>query len=303
MVLALVLGASIIMHTARTANTSGKAQPHQAAIVFSARGKTVASIDSSLFDLNLPGEKARFRRVARNLIPRTMTVRTKSAAYAVDLERDAAVNEALASATHGGPVNVATTTQSVRVNAPVLKQALRNNCEAAALQVLLATIGVRVPQLQLQREVTKSGSLDPIGSGPNKTWGDPDVGFVGRADGGGIAGGFGVYPGPIRRLASRHSVDLKLLTGAPASKVYATLLAGRAVMVWVGLADGPFEQWRSPAGRTIRVNLNEHTVVLAGIDSAGMLTVVNPLSGKRETWSKSEFESGWQLLGRRALTT
>lgn len=243
------------------------------------------------------------RRVILNAVPRTFTVRAKSVAYSVELDRETAVTQALTRAAHGGTVSVGSRTRSVEIDAPVLRQRLRNNCEATALQILLATVGTSVPQLQLQREVAKSGPLDPVGSGPDKTWGDPDVGFVGRADGGGVAGGFGVYPGPIRSLASRHSVNLRSLTNAPAAKVYTSLLTGHAVMAWVGLADGPFEEWRSPAGRRISVNLNEHTIVLTGIDAAGKLIVINPLKGTRERWSKQEFEASWLLLDRRALTT
>jgi uncharacterized protein YvpB len=180
---------------------------------------------------------------------------------------------------------------------------LHNNCETAALQVLLATVGVKVDQLRLQADVRRSGPLDPTGSPPNQTWGDPSLGFVGRAAGGGPAGGFGVYQGPIADLAGRFGVRLRDLTRSSPRALYRRLLDGHAVMTWVGLGNGPFGHWRSPSGRQINVNFNEHAVVLVGMRTSGMLEVVNPLYGTRELWSRADFETMWARLGRRALST
>jgi hypothetical protein len=64
-------------------------------------------------------------------------------------------------------------------------QLLRNNYETAALSMLLATRGVSVDQLTLQRRLRRSGPLDPQpgDAGRLPIWGDPDLGFVGRANG------------------------------------------------------------------------------------------------------------------------
>jgi uncharacterized protein YvpB len=191
----------------------------------------------------------------------------------------------------------------VRISAPVIAQRLRNNCETTALQVLLATVGVKVDQLRLQAKVRRSGPLDPQGSPPDQTWGDPSVGFVGRPDGGGTAGGFGVYQGPIVELAQRFDVPLRDLTRSSPRAVYRRLRERHAVMAWVGLGNGPFGHWRSPSGRRIDVNFDEHAVVLVGMRASGSLEVVNPLHGTRELWTRAEFETMWARLGRRALST
>jgi uncharacterized protein YvpB len=193
--------------------------------------------------------------------------------------------------------------KSMRIPAPVVAQRLRNNCETAALQVLLATVGVKVDQLRLQAKVRRSGPLDPQGSPPNQTWGDPSLGFVGRVAGGGRAGGFGVYQGPIAALAQRFGVPLRDLTGSSPRAVYRRLLEGHAVMAWVGLSNGPFAHWRSPSERTITVNFGEHAVVLVGMRASGVLEVVNPLYGTRELWTRADFRTMWARLGRRALST
>lgn len=185
---------------------------------------------------------------------------------------------------------------------PAVRQLLRNNCETAALSMLLAARGVTVGQLTLQRRLPRSGPLDPLprGAGRPPIWGDPDLGFVGRANGGGTSGGFGVYQGPIRRLALRYGVRLANLTRAAPAVLYRRLRLGRPIIVWVGLSEGPYGRWRTPQGKTIRVNFGEHTVVLTGI--RGALVLLNdPLRGQRRTWTRAQFEELWARMDRRAL--
>ncbi|MGI8801316.1 MAG: C39 family peptidase [Solirubrobacteraceae bacterium] len=203
----------------------------------------------------------------------------------------------------GGTLAVVRTPISSQIAAPVIAQTLRNDCEATALSILLRSAGVTVSQARLQASLPRSGPLDPTGGGPSKVWGDPDQGFVGRPNGAGTAGGFGVYPAPLAGLARRYGVALANLTGVAPQAIYDALLAGRAVIAWVGLADGPYDTWQTPAGKAVTVNLNEHTVVLRGINADGTISVSNPLKGTAETWSRNKFETMWQLLGRRALST
>lgn len=132
-------------------------------------------------------------------------------------------------------------------------------------------------------------------------WGDPELGYVGRPDGGGVAGGFGIYPGPVRATAAKYGRKLHVLSSRSPRAVYDQIFDGHAVMVWIGLSDGPYGAWRSPQGRPVRVNFGEHTVVLHGVRADGGLLVSNPLQGTRETWTKRRFESMWERLGRRAL--
>ncbi len=185
---------------------------------------------------------------------------------------------------------------------PLVKQVYRNNCETAALEMILAAAGRSIGQVALQRELPRSGPLDPTldAAGRIVVWGDPDRGFVGRAEGGGVAGGFGVYQGPIRRLAGRYGVTLRDLSRESPATLYRRLRGGRPVMAWIGLSEGPYRSWRSPAGKRISVNFGEHVVVLTRIRD-GVLSVNDPLSGTRLAWTASEFERRWRLLGMRAL--
>lgn len=73
-------------------------------------------------------------------------------------------------------------------------------------------------------------------------------------------------------------------------------------MVWVGLSDGPFKRWRTTEGRGVTGNFGEHTVVLTRI-AADRLAVNDPLTGRRLSWTRAQFELMWRRLGRRALST
>ena len=234
------------------------------------------------------------------LTPGTIAARgTARIRYVYDIESTA--QRVLGARSDARRVQAVRTAVSSRIVAPVVRQFARNACEAAALHILLSTMGVRVSQERLQAAFPRSGPLDPEGSGPQRIWGDPDLGYVGRSDGGGAAGGFGVYPGPVAATARRYGRRLDNLTARAPARIYARLRAGRAVMAWIALSSGPYGEWRSPQGKRIEANFGEHTIVLTGISRNGDLRVIDPLEGALETWSRTRFESAWQLLGRRAL--
>lgn len=262
-------------------------------------GDRVESIDLSAARVGGTVDPRRLRALLVVRIPARWILRERGARVTYALARDQAARAVLASG--GGAVRLAARPVSSSIRAPVVAQELRNNCESAALEILLATAGKRVPQLQIQRALPTSGPLDPVAAGPDRIWGDPELGFVGRADGGGTAGGFGVYEGPIITAAGRLGVPLEDLGGQEPRGIVQRVRSGEAVMVWVGLSDGPYGSWRSPTGRDVTVNFGEHAVVLTGVTADGRLQVINPLQGTREIWTPQQFSNGWRLLGRRAV--
>ncbi len=248
--------------------------------------------------LSRPAERARLIEA----IPSHRVATVGAAKITYDVERAAAIASLRrAIDAGGGTVKVEETAVASRIAVPLIGQALQDDCEATSLSMVLGFAGNPVGQLTLQRQVAHAQPLDPT-TGPNgeEIWGDPSLGFVGRADGGGPAGGFGVYQGPIRALAGRHGLKMTELSGTSPSRVYAALLAGRPVLAWVALSEGPYATWTSPAGRSIKVNYGEHAVVLTGVDG-GTVHVNDPLSDTRMTWSKEQFEAMWAGLGHRAL--
>lgn len=268
-----------------------------------AGGETLARIDLRRYSRDGRVDRPALARVVGRVVPRERVVSRGAARihYAYDVA--GAVRRGRTVPLTGGAISVSAHVLSAAVAAPVVRQAMRNDCEAASLQILLATIGDRVDQGRLQRALPRSGPLDPARRGSVRVWGDPERGFVGRPDGGGPAGGFGVYERPVAALAATRGHGLLDLTRHRPQSLYRRLLAGHAVMAWIGLSDGPYGRWRSPAGRPVTVNLGEHAVVLTGMRRDGRLTLVNPLAGTAEVWTKADFESRWRLLGRRALAT
>lgn len=291
------------LFAARSAEGVGSVVVPSRRLELRALGRVVARVDAVAARAQDGPALKRWRREVLRRLPAELRRRARGVTVTYRLDRRSALRRALAAGRRGGVVNVPAQAIESRVTAPVEGQKLRNNCETAALEILLATGGVRVDQLRLQDQIVKSGPLDPRETARGRVWGDPERGYVGRADGGGAAGGFGVYQGPVADLARAHGQRLEDLTGDPVEAVYDRVLEGQAVMTWVGLSDGPFGQWRSPQGEPVRVNFGEHTVVLVGITRGGRLRVVNPLRGTREVWSQDEFELMWNRLGRRALST
>jgi uncharacterized protein YvpB len=243
------------------------------------------------------------RRSVRHLhLPARLVVRRGRARLVVEIPAARARNEiarALARRARRLDLDVVAISSSIAVR-PV-RQILHNDCEATALSMLLAAAGVRAGQLELQEQLPRSGPLDPEQQSGSTLlrWGDPERGFVGRADGGGTYGGFGVYEPPVRALAARHGVRLVDLRGRSVAAVRAAVLGGEPVLAWVGLRAGPYLSWLTPSGKRITVNLNEHAVVLVGA-GPGYVLVDDPLEG-RVRWSESLFSYRWSLLGRRAL--
>ena len=235
---------------------------------------------------------------------RALVVRRGAATIRYRLDRERALAAAAGLGEGGGRAEVAAQPVSASIDAPVVAQKLRNNCETASLQTLLATRGVEAEQLDLQAQLPRSGPPDPVDEGGTRVWGDPELGYVGRPEGGGVAGGFGVYQQPVMGVAARRGVKLRDMTGEPIETVRERILEGHAVMVWIALAPGgPYGEWQSPEGKPIRVTFNEHTLVLNGVRPNGDFEVVNPLEGTREVWSESRVEAARELLERRALST
>lgn len=251
--------------------------------------------------LATPTTEQRLRAELRRKLPTAATLLRGRARIMVRYPRQATVDAASTLLIGGGDVQAFADPYAARLPAPAVRQAQRNTCESAALHILLATLGTDVSQGRLQAALPVSGGPDPVARDGKQIWGDPDKGYVGRPAGGGIAGGFGAYPSPVRKAAAKFDVKLQDLTGEGPAAIYRRLLSGRAVMTWIGLSDGPYARWTSPQGKAIRVNFGEHTVVLHGIDESGRLEVSNPLQGTRERWSKGKFEVLFKRLGQRAV--
>jgi uncharacterized protein YvpB len=272
-------------------------------LLFHSGDRTLASFDLTRFMGARGLRHARLRRAVARAIPKEAVTYVHRARVTLAYDRAAALRAAAHATRTGATVTIGARPLAATIPTRVVKQRLQNNCEATALQMLLAGLGVRAPQLAVQARLPRNGPLDPVERGNRTIWGDPALGFVGRPNGGGPAGGFGVYHGPIAYVAHTYRVALHNLTGAPVDAILARVRSGHAVMAWVGLSNGPYGHWFSPAGKAIDVNFGEHAVVITGIDRNGTLSIADPLTGTALQWSRAEFAAKWQRLGRQALST
>jgi len=234
-------------------------------------------------------------------IPGRHSVGVGMAEITYKLDRDAAQRALGHRAQTGGRVRVTERPVGVMIDVPVIKQAHRSNSETAALEMLLASRGVDRDQRELQRLLRRDGPLEPRRRGDGAiVWGNPERGFVGRADGVGAAVGFGVYPPPLTALARRWIEPVDLSGRAP-ELIFARLLSGHAVLAWVGRSAGPYRSWVGPRGERVTVNWGERAILLVGL--AGSRILLNdPQTGTRQNWSRQQFKRRWGLLGRRALS-
>ena len=295
-VVAIAVGIAIAHSGGRGATPAPTPTP-PAIVEVKLGGKTIAH--STVDRLNRPAARTQIL----SALPARRVDHADKAEVTYVVDRAAAASALARAVKHGGgTVTVGERPIAAQIEVPLIKQTLQDDCEATALSMVLGFAGRPAGQLTLQHQVAAAKPLDPqVGPRGEEVWGDPSLGFVGRADGGGPAGGFGVYQGPIRALAARHGLAMKDLTGDAPGRIYAALLAGRPVLAWVALSAGPYATWTSPAGRPIEVNYGEHAVVLTGV-KGDVVQVNDPLSGLRLSWTKAQFEQMWAGLGHRALS-
>ena len=205
----------------------------------------------------------------------------------------AQVTLARAVRSRAGSVRIPVSVVSAHIDRPRIRQALRNNCETAALAMML---GGRVGQLQLQRELPLARPLDPIMTATGTVWGDPEQGFVGHVEG----GGYGVYDRPLLALARRYQPTAENLTGTSLATLRTALAGGRPVVAWIQFGPSSPRAWRTPAGRPVAANFAEHAILLVGFDGE-RFEYHNPWEGTDEWISWWDLRSIWHTLGDRAI--
>lgn len=192
---------------------------------------------------------------------------------------------------------------------PVYKQAMALDCETAALQMALASLGHQFSQPELFQGENPDNTLPVMNADRSvKQWGNPYVRFVGNVNGTDLAPtGYGVYYPVILAVAQSHGAPAATGgEGFSAASVYAALQRGRPVMVWV---ETGWERVRYPLigtwtawdGRPIHYSLIEHTVTLSGV-SATQVRVNDPWHAGSQYWiDKADFETSWRDFNNMAV--
>lgn len=191
-------------------------------------------------------------------------------------------------------VRVAVGVTRVEIRQPRVRQAWRNNCETAALSMLL---GGEPDQERLQSLLPIAAPLAPLSTSRGLVWGDPEQGFVGDVR----SGGYGVYERPILRLARTVGANPVDLTGDPFVRLMDSVRDGRPVLVWLTLGRSSSRSWRTPRGRLVHADAAEHAVVVVGWEP-GLVVYLDPWDGARKVEDLESFAARWRVIGKRAIT-
>jgi len=183
---------------------------------------------------------------------------------------------------------------------PLLKQQHELSCEASAVRMVLSFWGHSLSEDDLIKLIPVDRTAKT-----KDQWGDPDAAFVGDVDGQMMVGGYGVYPKGLKKLADTVGFSLKGQSSVWTSKdLDAYLEAGVPVLLWGSMLPMRPVQWRTPAGKMVTGDQNEHVYVVKGFyrDYFHENYILNdPHTGLEITLSSQELNHRWHALGRMAV--
>ncbi|PHE64334.1 N-acetylmuramoyl-L-alanine amidase [Bacillus toyonensis] len=197
------------------------------------------------------------------------------------------------------------TNSSVMLDVPNYYQypSLYNGCEVVSLQMLVEYhTGQRFNMVDFAMKMPMDTTPMVRQNGKYKTWGDPDVGFVGDVTGN--KPGFSINPAPLKRLLDQYAKGTNL-TGQSFSVLENYVRNGKPVVAWVteGLTTpNNSVTWKTPQGKTIYAKFNTHAVTITGVDGNNVY-YNDPVTGQKNAKaSKSHFESIYNQMGQKALS-
>jgi uncharacterized protein YvpB len=183
---------------------------------------------------------------------------------------------------------------TVKLSVPAYLQQHTLSCEVASLKMALAFRGISVSEEELLAKVG-------VDSTPHKgnVWGNPYEKFVGNVNGTQMKDGYGVYWGPIARVAGEYRAAASF-EGWTVDKLTQEIQNGNPVVIWTYAGRGRPTSWRTPEGRDIYAVRDEHTVLAVGFvgqaSNPTQIIVNDPLIGK-VYWSRASFDKKWGIFG------
>jgi uncharacterized protein YvpB len=188
-------------------------------------------------------------------------------------------------------------------------QAHKLSCEAAALRMALAYLGVNRDELTLMSYMGYDRRPAKFDShGRLLTWGDPNQAYVGNPDGNIYRyTGYGVYFAPVAQavvLAGIHVITAGSgLYGdqVSAQTVYNAVLDGHPVVAWISnqYKRVALQTYVAYDGQKVAFTLTEHAVTIVGVKPNAVL-INDPWFGP--AWhSKAEFESAYATFSQMAV--
>ena len=189
------------------------------------------------------------------------------------------------------------------LDVPSYRQVFNLSCEAAALQMALASRGISSTQADILTNI----GVDYRGAYRDRNgfhWGDPYSSFVGNPNGSeNNDSGYGTYFPTIAAVASRYGAHVRFADeGYPASAVYGDVLGGHPVVAWVSVDYAAHANTAYTAfdGRAVQFGSPyEHAVVVSGVSTDSVL-VNDPIRGR--IWiSKGAFERAFAVFRNMAV--
>lgn len=180
--------------------------------------------------------------------------------------------------------------QTVKLGVPAYLQQHSLSCELAALKMVLAFRGINISEESLLAQVGVDNTPH-VGN----TWGNPYTLFVGNVDGRQMVDGYGVYWGPIARVA-RNYRQAQEFESWNVSQLTTELVRGNPVVIWAYSRNGSKTSWNTPGGQYIYAVRGEHAVTVVGfvgpVEDPTQIIVNDPLVGQ-VYWPRSLFDSKW----------
>lgn len=188
------------------------------------------------------------------------------------------------------------------LNVPLIAQRpeLPSGCEVTSLAMALSYYGVHVSKTTLAKQMLyDSTKLVRNANGTIRTWGDPDVGFVGTPFG----NGYTINTGPLKRLLDIYRPGGVNLTGKDFSSVEQYILQGKPVLAWftINYKMPSARYWKTPAGKSIYAPTPLHCIVVTGVDANYVYFNDSEAVKKNVKMSKSAFIKIYNAMGKRAL--
>jgi len=240
-----------------------------------------------------PEVRGKFSWVGRQMIFTPASPLKKNTTYTISLEPGVLSLKGLAS--EKGRVLAFTTSQSTfKLPVPAYLQQHSLSCEVASLRMALAFRGIAVSEEELLGRV----GFDPTPKS-NGVWGNPYVSFVGDVNGKQMTTGYGVYWGPIARVA-RGYTQASEFSGWTTQQLLTEVAKGNPVIVWGYSGSGRTTYWNTNSGEKIYAVGGEHTYTVVGFvgspENASRIIVNDSLVGQ-VYMTRNTFEKKWASFG------
>ncbi len=195
--------------------------------------------------------------------------------------------------------------QVKNLNAPMIRQDMPLDCEAAALAVALQSMGFGVSQKWVFDHLPQDPRAAVLSGGHPLHWGDPNTAFVGNVDGSETHfTGYGVYEAPIAAVARLAGATAVGHTGWTASQIEDEVRAGNPVVIWVNFNFGftRTSTWTAWDGVAVHYTTDEHAVTVVGVNMrTHTVTMVDVAAGILRTISQSAFVAAIATFGGMAV--